>query len=490
MGASRIRILHVCAEIFPFLKTGGLADVTAGLPPALAKLGCDVHMLVPGFPAFVQGIRDPHLVAELPPRFGASSLRLYFGELHDTGIKAYYIDAPGLFDRPGDPYADSGHQPYRDNYRRFALLGWMAARIADGLDFFWKPQVVHGHDWHSGLAFAYMKATEQASGRKLAGTLITIHNLAYQGNFPGVIFDELELPGSFFGLDGAEFYGQLSFLKAGLSYADKISTVSPTYAREIQGEEQGCGLDGLLRKRADDIHGILNGVDDSIWNPAKDKAIAANYDARSMSGKKKCRSALQKEAGLLEQNEAPVFCIVSRLVPQKGLHLLLPALQGILQRGGQLVMLGSGDRGLEEKFKDFAFHNPQQVSVQIGYDEQKAHRIIAGSDVIMVPSRYEPCGLTQLYGLLYGTLPLVHKVGGLADTVADCSPENLANGLATGFVFEQFGAHALQNAVGRVFALYSDSAAWKKVQRQGMQQKLGWDKPAKQYFALYKKLAT
>lgn len=485
-----MRVLQVCAEIFPFLKTGGLADVTAGLPPALKQLGCDVHMLVPGFPEFVQGIQDQHLVAELPPRFGAHSLRLYFGTLPATGIKIYYIDAPGLYDRPGNPYSDFHNNAYWDNYRRFALLGWMAARIADGLDFFWKPQVVHGHDWHAGLTFAYLKAVEQAGGRKLAGTLFTIHNMAYQGNYPADVFGELDLPASFFSPEGLEFHGQLSFLKSGIFYADKISTVSPTYAHEIQHGEQACGHDGLLRKRASDLHGILNGVDTGIWNPARDTALAAKYGVRSLNGKMACRKALQQETGLSEQNEAPIFCVVSRLVPQKGLHLLLAVLERIVQRGGQLVILGSGDYDLEQRFKGFAFHHPQQVSIQIGYDEPKAHRIIAGSDVIIVPSRYEPCGLTQLYGLLYGTLPLVHKVGGLADTVSDCSPENLANGSATGFTFDRFDEHALHEAMERVFVLYGRPAAWKKVQKRGMQQQLGWERPAEQYLALYNQVAV
>jgi len=488
--AQTMRVLHVCAEIFPLLKTGGLADVTASLPPALARLGCEVYMLVPGFPEFVQGLQDQHLVAELPPRFGARSLRLYFGTLPSSGIKAYYIDAPGLYDRPGNPYADSDNHPYWDNYRRFALLGWAAARIADGIDFFWKPRIVHGHDWHAAMAFAYLKAAEQASGRKLAGTLFTIHNLAYQGNFPGHLFGELDLPAHFFGIDGVEFYGQISFLKAGLSFADKISTVSPTYAREIQDDEQACGQGGLLRKRKNDLYGILNGVDTAVWNPVSDKTIAANYGAKSLAGKVACRKALQTETGLSAQNAAPVFGVVSRLVQQKGLHLLLSVLPEILRRGGQLVVLGGGDADLENGFLDYAARYPQQVSVQIGYDEGKAHRIIAGSDIIVVPSKYEPCGLTQMYGLLYGTLPLVHRVGGLADTVVDSVPENLANGSATGVAFDRFDADAFHDAVLRVFSLFEDEHAWQGIQKRGMRQRLGWENPAKRYLDLYRQLVT
>lgn len=483
MSEARLRVLHVCAEIFPLLKTGGLSDVAAGLPPALERLGCDVHMLVPGFPDFMQGIPDRHLVAELPPRFGAHALRLWFGTL-PNGINSYCIEAPGLYDRPGNPYVDQHNQPYGDNYRRFALLGWMAARIADGLDFFWKPQVVHGHDWHAGLAFAYLKALEATRG-KLAGTVFTIHNLAYQGNFSPHVLGEIDLPGHFFSPDGLEFHGQVSFLKAGLYYADKLSTVSPTYAREIQHGELSCGFDGLLQWRAGDLSGILNGVDTEVWNPATDKAIAAGYDVRSLSGKKKCRAALQRETGLAEQSDAPVFCVISRLVPQKGLHLVLGELDAILQRGGQLVILGSGDHDLERGFQEFARHHPKQASIQIGFDEPKAHRMVAGCDVIMVPSRFEPCGLTQLYGLLYGTLPLVHKTGGLADTVNDCSAENLENDSATGFVFDRFDRPSFHDAVQRVFDLYRQPQSWRKVQKRAMRQKFTWDMAAQEYLALY-----
>jgi starch synthase len=485
VGIDKLRILHVCAEIFPLLKTGGLADVSAALPPALERLDCDVHMLVPGFPEFMQGLQEKHLVAELEPRFGAHALRLWFGTLPTTGIDVYCIEAPGLYDRPGNPYADQNHRPYADNHRRFALLGWMAARIADGLDFFWKPHVVHGHDWHAGLACAYIKAAEQARGIDLAGTVFTIHNLAYQGNFPAEVFGELDLPADFFRPEGLEFYGQVSFLKSGLYYADKITTVSPTYAREIQHSELGCGHEGLLRHRAGDLVGILNGVDTEVWNPATDPAIPAHYRSNALSGKIACRQALQRETGLEEQGKAPLFCVVSRLVQQKGLHLVLDALDLILARGGQLVILGSGNHDLERGFQGFAERYPRQVSVQIGYDELKAHRMIAGSDIIIVPSLYEPCGLTQLYGLMYGTLPLVHRTGGLADTVTDSSPENLAAGMATGFVFDRFDADALRKAMERIFHLYKERRVWQKMQRQAMRQNFTWDAAARQYLTIY-----
>jgi starch synthase len=490
MTDTMTRVLHICTEIYPLLKTGGLADVAGALPPALAAQGCDVRMLVPGFPAFLEGIDDRQLVAEIPPRFGASAIRLYSGVLPGSGIKTYVIDAPGLYDRPGNPYSDAKNRAYPDNYRRFALLGWLAAQLAEGFDPSWSPQILHGHDWHAGLVPAYLKAAEARTGRKLAGTVFSVHNLAYQGMFPRQTFDELGLPESFFSVYGVEFHGHVSFLKAGLFYSDKLTTVSPTYAREIQSAEQGAGLDGLLGSRASDLVGILNGVDPAVWNPATDPAIASNYDSRSISRKLDCKTALQQETGLNVQNDAPLFGIVSRLTDQKGLNLVLAGLPELLRRGGQLVLLGSGDAALEKAFQDIALAHPGTVAVQIGYDEEKAHRIIAGSDVVLVPSHFEPCGLTQLYGLIYGTLPLVRRVGGLADSVVDSSLENIADGLATGFVFDDFKVGAFLAAVRRAFALYSRRRDWSQVQRCGMKQQFNWDRAAEKYLSLYQQLAS
>lgn len=485
-----MRVLHVCSEVFPYLKTGGLADVTDALPVALAKKGCDVRMLVPGFPAFVQHVCDKHLVTELPPHFGAHSLRLFYGRLPHSGLPVYYIDAPGLYDRPGNPYIDIYGQPYGDNHRRFALLGWAAARLVEGFDFFWRPQVMHGHDWHAGMAFAYLRSLEWHKGKKLAGTVFTIHNMAYQGNFSGWLFGDLDLPGGMFTPEGVEFYDQVSFLKAGLAYADKVTTVSPTYAREIHDGEQACGLGGMVRKRAGDIVGILNGIDVDVWNPSKDAALARTYDARSITGKRLCRQALQEEMGLACQTTAPVFCVVSRFASQKGLDLVLGAMRKLLEMQGQIVVVGNGEHHLERAFTDYAHRFPQQVAVRIGYDEQLAHRVIAGSDVIMVPSRYEPCGLTQFYGLRYGTLPLVHRVGGLADSVTDSSEENLKNKTATGFVFNDFDVPAIEWAIGRAFALFGEPRRWRAVQRQGMRRQLGWKHSASEYKNLYREVAV
>jgi starch synthase len=483
-----MRVLHVCSEIYPLLKTGGLADVAGALPPAQVRGGCDARVLVPGFPALRSGIVGQELVAELAPAFGAAAIRLYRGALPDSGVAAYVIDAPDLYDRPGNPYADANNAPYPDNLGRFALLGWIAARLAEGLDGAWRPQVVHAHDWHAGLAPAYLKAAEQAAGRRIAASVQTVHNLAYQGNFPGHMFGYLGLPAHFFDINGIEFHGQCSFLKAGLFFADKITTVSPTYADEIQHAEQGCGLDGLLRTRAHDLAGILNGVDDAVWNPATDPLIPQHYDPRSLAAKRACKTALQREAGLAVDSDGPLFCAVTRLTEQKGLHLVLAALPEIVRRGGQIMLLGSGDADMEAAFAAAAAAHPRSVAVRIGYDEQLSHRIIAGSDVILVPSRFEPCGLTQLYGLKYGTLPLVRKVGGLADTVVDCSLENLGDGLGTGFVFQTFDDPGIAAALRRAFALYQRPADWQSVQARGMAQHFGWDAAAAGYLALYRQI--
>jgi starch synthase len=478
-----MRVLHVCSEIYPLLKTGGLADVAGALPLAQLRGGVDARVLVPGFPALRAGIVQQELVAE------DGAFKLYRGTLPGTTLPVYVIDAPHLYDRPGNPYADADNVAYPDNHHRFALLGWIAAQLAQGMDPSWQPQVVHAHDWHAGLAPAYLKAAEQATGRRIAGSVQTVHNLAYQGNFPAHVFGELHLPGHFYAADGLEFYAMVSFLKAGLYYADKLTTVSPTYAHEIQGVEQGCGFDGLLRQRAGDLSGILNGVDDAVWNPATDAFIPTHYGAAAMAGKRANRQAQQKESGLAVQDKAPLFCIVSRLTEQKGLHLVLDALPGIVARGGQLMVLGAGDKEFEAQLTAAAAAHPHAVAVHLGYDEQLAHRLIAASDVIMVPSRFEPCGLTQLYGLKYGTLPLVRRVGGLADTVVDASLENLDEQRATGFVFDRFDAAGIDAAVRRAFALYKRTREWEDVQAHAMQQQFGWDAAAAQYLALYEQIA-
>ncbi|RFU48071.1 glycogen synthase GlgA [Paraburkholderia sp. DHOC27] len=483
-----IRALHVASELYPLLKTGGLADVAGALPPALSERGADVRVLLPGFPAVLAGLTDLRPVAQLGRRFDAPNVTLEQGTLAANGLVVYVIRADTLYDRPGNPYLDSQHVPYGDNAQRFALLGWVAAQLAQHLDPAWAPQIVHAHDWHAGLAPAYLRAAEREHGRVFARSVFTVHNLAYQGIFPAHLFGQLGLPADFFHIQGIEFYGQLSFLKAGLFYSDRITTVSPTYAREIQTLAQGGGLDGLLRFRTHDLSGILNGVDYTVWNPATDALLPEHYTATRPVGKHACKAALQKRFGLAEKSDALLFGVVSRLTEQKGLDLLLASLPEIIKRGGQLVVFGTGDPALETGLQRVAHSHPESVAVELGFDESLAHAIIAGSDVVAVPSRFEPCGLTQLYALAYGSLPLVHRVGGLADTVVDASLENLADNLATGFVFERFEPEALSAAIRRAFALYGRRTEWKATQKRAMQQDFGWGASADRYLALYRDL--
>lgn len=480
-----MRVLQVCAELYPLIKTGGLADVCGALPAALAGHGCDVRVLLPAYPAVLRGVD-----AAAVPATGVlpDGVRLLQGRLPDGRTMAYLIDAPQLYEREGVPYQDADGRAYSDNHRRFALLGRIAASLADGLDPAWLPQVVHGHDWHAGLAPAYLRAAQRHRGRRLAASVHTVHNLAFQGTFGPEVLPELALPADFYQTDGLEFHGQVSFMKAGLHYADLVTTVSPTYAREIQGEEQGCGLDGVLRARSAVLSGILNGVDTAVWSPATDTLIAKPYDVESLVGKSHSRNALQREFKLTLQKQAPLFGVVSRLTEQKGFNLILQALPQVLERGGQLVVLGSGGASLVAALQNAAAAHPKAIGVTVGYDEALAHRIIAGADVILVPSRFEPCGLTQLYGLAYGTLPLVRRVGGLADTVVDCSLENLDAERATGFVFERFDAVDFGAALGRAFALFKRRGEWRGVQRRAMSQRFGWDAAAIRYVAQYRRL--
>lgn len=481
-----MRILQVSAELFPLLKTGGLADVAGALPLALMAAGQDVRVMLPGFPAILAGVAAAKPVAEVTAPWGERA-RVLAGRIAipgGAGIAAYVIDAPALYDRPGNPYEDASRRPYGDNHRRFALLGWAAAQLAQGLDPGWLPEVLHAHDWHAGLAPAYL-AFAPRDGRPRVASVFTVHNLAYQGLFPPWHFAELGLPVEAFGMDGVEYYGQLSFMKGGLAYADRITTVSPTYAREIQTPEQGFGLDGMLRSRAHVLTGILNAVDDQVWNPARDALIPHRYDTREPAGKALCKAAMQADLSLVPRADAPLFIVVSRLTEQKGLQLVLAGLDALLAEGGQLALLGNGDAQLEAAFRAHAADAPGMVSVTLGYSEPLAHKLFAAGDVTLVPSLFEPCGLTQMYGLKYGSLPLVHHVGGLADTVVDATLEDMANGSATGFTFDDFNGEAYGRALRRAFALYHRPADWRAVRANAMARPADWGTAAARYLDVY-----
>ncbi len=476
-----MRVAYVSTEVFPALKTGGLADVKAALPGALIAAGADVRLLLPAFPAFEAAIEGAQPVVRLQSPVGNCAVQIVRGVL--GGVPAYLIEAAGLFARPGNPYVDAAGRDWPDNHLRFALLGWVAARFADGSIDDWRPDIVHGHDWHAGLAPAYLAAR----GGDRPASVFTVHNLGYQGEFPAETFADLALPADFYSLYGIEFYGKVNFMKAGLHYADRIATVSPSYAREIQTAEFGFGMDGLLRSRTAALTGILNGVDPGVWNPATDHRLPARYDATDRRGKTQCKAALRKEMGLAA-GEGPLFGVVSRLTPQKGLDLVLEALPGLVAAGGQLVVLGAGDSALEAGFRAAAAQFSGAVGLRLGYDEDFAHRVMAGADVILVPSRFEPCGLTQMYGLAYGTLPLVRRVGGLADTVCDADAEACARGAATGFVFADATVEGLRGALDRALALWRRPAAWTQLIESAMRQDFSWAPAARQYLELYRQL--
>ena len=486
-----MRILQVSAEIFPLLKTGGLADIAGALPAALQEAQCDVRVLLPGFPSILAALSGAVTVGSFPMPWG-ETVGVLFGEFPALGhgqadLKAYVLVAPGLYDRPGNPYEDANKQPYGDNHRRFAALGWGAAHLAHGLDPLWGAQLVHAHDWHAALAPACLAFWPDTYAPRVP-SVFTVHNLAYQGVFGPQHFGDLGLPGAAYSVYGLEYHGQISFMKAGLYYASHITTVSPTYAREIQTPEQGCGLDGLLQSRAHELTGILNAVDATVWNPETDTLLAHPFGVRNMTGKGLCKLSLQKETGLREDPDVPLFAVVSRLTEQKGLPLVLAAIDEIVERGGQLLVLGNGDTALEQSFVLQSAVHAGHVAVRLGYDEAFAHRIFAGSDITLVPSRFEPCGLTQMYGLKYGSLPLVRRVGGLADTVIDTDLETLDDKTANGFVFDAFTDADYRKAVRRAFALYRRKADWNRVRQTGMRLAFDWKSAARHYKTIYSNL--
>lgn len=491
MSKTSLRVLHVGAEIYPFVKTGGLADVIGALPAALNAAHADARVLLPGLPALTTVLAEAEVIGHVQAPWGGAAAELVEGRLDAPSlehVRVVLLRHDALYARAGTPYGDGSGHPFVDNPRRFALLGLAAARLAEGVNPAWRPQVLHAHDWHAGLAPAYNTFSRRA-GKSAAASVFTIHNLAFQGVFARAAFAELGLPAEAWGVQGVEFHDQLSFMKAGLHYAERITTVSPTYAHEIQTPELGAGLDGLLRERSAVVSGILNGVDDAVWDPAHDALITAHYSAQRIAGKATCKAALQTECGLDVQDGAPLFTAVTRLTEQKGLQLLLGSIDMLVERGAQLVVLGSGDAALEDALRAAAHKHPRHVALRRGYDEALSHRIFAAGDVTLVPSRFEPCGLTQMYALRYGCLPLVRRTGGLADTVVDCTLEDLADERATGFVFERFDAADLGRALRRVFTLWSRPREWRTVQKRAMAQRFGWDTAAERYLALYRQIS-
>lgn len=473
-----MRALSVASEVFPLIKTGGLADVAGALPAALAREGVEVRTLLPGYPAVLRDLRDAEIAYHVADLFGGPA-RVLAG--HAAELALFVLDAPHLFDRPGSPYLGPDGRDWLDNAQRFAALSRIAAEIGCGA-LGWVPDVVHAHDWQAGLAPAYL----HYDGRPRPRTIMTVHNLAFQGVFPAHLLRSLGLPPQAFAINGVEYYGRIGYLKAGLRLADCITTVSPTYALEIQSSEGGMGLDGLLRARSDDLFGILNGIDEAVWDPSRDPSLAAPFDVDAVERRAVNKDALQARLGLARDPGALLYGVVSRLSSQKGLDLLLGALPRLLAQDAQLALLGSGERALEEGFRTAASANPAQVATVFGFDESLAHQIQGGCDALLVPSRFEPCGLTQLCALRYGAVPVVARVGGLADTIIHANEMALQAGAATGIHFAPVSQLMLEGALAQAAGLWSDKEAWSCLQRNGMMSDVGWRRPAKHYASLYR----
>lgn len=477
-----LRVLHVATEVYPYVKTGGLGDILAALPVAQQGQGVDARVLLPGFPAILDGLDDLALVADLGSMMGAARVRVLWGRLRSTGVPAYVVDAPWYFRREGSPYLGPDNRDWSDNARRFALLGKVAAHLAWGdIDPVWQADVMHAHDWHAGLAPVYLRQNPVRRVR----SVFSIHNLAYQGLFPLEAGAGLELePWMLRAPDGLEYYGQGSFMKGGLVFADWVSTVSPRYAYEITTPEFGVGLDGVLLSRRDRLTGILNGIDQEVWNPATDTRISANYSVHDLGPKWINKERVQQILGLQVDPGRMLAVIVSRLTDQKGADLLLGVLPRMRELGIQLALVGSGDPALQESFRRAAEENPGSVAAVIGYDEPLSHQLIAGGDIILVPSRFEPCGLTQMYGLRYGTLPLVRRVGGLADTVHEYHDGQPSNG----FVFQNADVHDFALALSRAADVWQDRGAWEWRMRTAMAADHGWGPAAHEYLEMYRRV--
>lgn len=476
-----MKILGVTSEIYPLIKTGGLADVAGALPPALARLGVETRTMVPGYPAVMSQLTGAATVHSYDALLGVEA-RLVAASAGPLDLLV--VDAPALFDRPGGPYNAPGGGDHPDNWRRFAALSRAASDVAGGLVGGFEPDVVHAHDWQAALVPAYLRFRGI-----FRPSILTVHNLAFQGHYPAEIFGALELPPAAFSLDGVEYYGGVGYLKAGLQNATAITTVSPTYAREITTPVFGMGLDGLIAARGAALHGIVNGIDTDVWNPETDPHLAAPYSARKPKGRAANRTALERRLGL-DADGDPLFVLISRLTGQKGIDLLVAATGDLVAGGGKLAVLGSGEPALEAGFSALAERYPGRVNVVIGYDEPLAHLMQAGGDAVLVPSRFEPCGLTQLCGLRYGCVPIVARTGGLADTVIDANTAAMNAGVATGFQFAPVDRINLTAAIRQASALFRTPKVWAGFQRRGMASDVSWDKSAASYADLYTSLAA
>jgi starch synthase len=482
-SSDSLKILFAASEAQPLIKTGGLADVAGSLPTAMRMLNNDVRLILPAYPQAIERAIPLQTVATLHIPGFPGEVRLLEGKLGGT-LPLYLVDAPGLFDRPGNPYTDAAGHGWGDNAQRFTLFCRVVAMLAmNQAEMGWEPDIVHCNDWQTGLVPALLSEYWNRPA-----TLFTIHNLSYQGLFPQETFNQLQLPADLWSPSGLEFHNELSFIKGGLAFSDWITTVSPTYAEEIRTPEFGYGLEGLISHRKERLAGILNGIDYQEWDPSTDPYIHQHYDIGTFELKKLNKTQLQREVGLTEDKDALLFGHIGRTVSQKGIDLILEILPILMEKDKiQLVILGEGEQALEQALHDEIAYHPGKCALHIGYDEQLAHRIEAGCDAFLMPSRYEPCGLNQLYSLRYGTVPVVHRTGGLADTVVDVQPSTVLDGSATGFLFEQPEGFALLQAVERSIEYYKRPGVWwNKLAMKGMEQDFSWQASALQYLDLYR----
>jgi starch synthase len=479
-----MRVLFVASEAYPLAKTGGLGDVARALPNALAQHGADVRLLLPGYPSALDGLVNPRIEARLDGVMGVPGGRLISGRLPDSGLPVWLVDARPLYQRAGGPYADAEGVDWADNALRFAYFSHVAALVGLGLATYWKADVVHANDWHTGLAPLMLAL----GGRRRPATVFTIHNLAYQGCFPLDTVRALGIPEGCLTPDGCEFYGQASFLKAGVQFADKVTTVSPTYAKEVLTPEFGCGFDGVLRARGSDFQGILNGAEYSLWSPANDPHIPAAFGPKDLSGKRVCKAELQRELGLPVAPDRPLLGFVSRLAHQKMADVLLKVLPWFARNGAQFAMVSQGEPELEAAFAEAGRLYPDSLAIRTRYQEPLAHRLYAAADMILAPARFEPCGLTQLYAMRYGSPPIVRRTGGLADTVVNADRHSIADQTATGFSFGDPTAAAMTDAMARALKRYRQPLAWRRLQLQAMEQDFSWDASAEKYLSLYRSL--
>lgn len=478
-----MNVLFVSPEAYPLIKTGGLGDVSGALPAALANLGEQITMLLPAYPAVKERIGEYRKVAELRLVGTEGVASILEGTLPGTRVRVWLFDCAAAFERAGHPYLSADGHAWQDNAWRFTQFSRAAVELAqDRAGLNWRADVVHCHDWQTALVPALLTLELHRPA-----TVFTIHNLSYQGLYGAEAFAHLALPPSLWGMHGLEFYGMLSIIKGGLLYADMLTTVSPSYAQEIQRPEFGYGLDSLLRHRNDHLEGILNGVDDHDWNPAHDRFLTHHYHAGDLSGKTACKLALQNELGLEKNLGVPVIGLVSRLVEQKGIDLVLAALPRLIHDRVQFIFLGSGDRQFEHELQQWAHWHPEKVKVIIGYDEGLSHRVEAGCDIFLMPSRFEPCGLNQLYSLRYGTIPLVRRVGGLADSVVHANEQTIADKTATGVVIDHADDNAVVWGVEYALSLYRNKPVWNQLIHTAMAQDFSWQRSAERYRQVYQR---